>query len=795
MVRRRPLLHVLIAGTVTAGCSTGPDRVATHLAFETQPATTYTQVPIPGPVRVAVLDENGERVTGSNARVTVVLGANPSGTTIVGLATVPAVNGVAEFATIRLPAAGAGFTLVASSPGLTGATSTAFNVVLPIPTTLAFQTQPGASVKDSAIAGGPIRVALLNENGDVFPEAYGVVQLAIGANPGGATLSGISAVPTEDGIATFSNLKLNAVGVGYTLVATLGAATPGTSNPFDVTLSLADTDGDGFSPNDADCDDTDPTAYPGPHDDFPDAMYIDKNCDGIDGDTTKAIFVVQSGANNAVCGTRAAPCRTIQFGLQQAAAAGKREIYLMEGGYNEHVTLVDGISIYGGFRGCEDPGCTPWWRAGGRSSQIDGTFVAENSDIGAGEPQIVTLYGANLTTPMTIMDLRVHAPLFQFTNFTTAAGRGRNSHAAILRNVPPGLLTLERVAFVANRAYAGVDGANGGNAIGTPALDGAIGGDGGTVSVACDDVSRGTSGAAGDTPLTGSRGGAGGLGGSRHTDCVAGNLTARSGDAGQNAETFQPGTFGTGGTFGPGAEAPCAPGPANGLPGRVINGAPGAAIGSVGFILPNDLWAGFDGNSGGLGVDGTGGGGGGGAGGCGSINAFGAGGGGGGAGGARASGPALGGRPGGGSFALYLINASPTILGADIIRAGGGGGGGVGGTGGRGQSGGFGAAGGGGPGGLAGGRGGDGAHGGHGAGGGGGAGGISAGIFLTSPASAPVLVSVVHSVGVGVDGGPGGAGGASAPSAPVGERDGRTGLAGPVGASFNVRMCAAPTGC
>src|SRR5262249_39631660 len=65
------------------------------------------------------------------------------------------------------------------------------------------------------------------------------VSLAIGDNPGGATLSGGDAVPTDNnGVATFNNLKLSAGGVHYTLVASSRIFPPATSEIFDQAAQL-----------------------------------------------------------------------------------------------------------------------------------------------------------------------------------------------------------------------------------------------------------------------------------------------------------------------------------------------------------------------------------------------------------------------------------------------------------------------------------------------------------------------------------------------------------------------------
>ena len=72
-------------------------------------------------------------------------------------------------------------------------------------------------------------------NGDVVTSSTAAVTLAIANNPGGATLSGALSVNAVNGVATFSTLKLNAAGAGYTLGATSGGLLATTSGAFNVT--------------------------------------------------------------------------------------------------------------------------------------------------------------------------------------------------------------------------------------------------------------------------------------------------------------------------------------------------------------------------------------------------------------------------------------------------------------------------------------------------------------------------------------------------------------------------------
>ena len=59
--------------------------------------------------------------------------------------------------------------------------------------------------------------------------------MSLDRNPGGATLSGTRTVTASGGVATFSNLRIDKAGSGYTLRATSGSLSPAISNQFDIT--------------------------------------------------------------------------------------------------------------------------------------------------------------------------------------------------------------------------------------------------------------------------------------------------------------------------------------------------------------------------------------------------------------------------------------------------------------------------------------------------------------------------------------------------------------------------------
>jgi hypothetical protein len=106
-------------------------------------------------------------------------------------------------------------------------------------TQLAFVVQPSAVQVNQAIAP-PVQVAIEDAGGQPVPGRTDAVTLAIGTNPGGATLGGTVTQAAVNGIATFGNLTLNQVSDGYTLTASAAGLTPATSATFNVsTLPVA----------------------------------------------------------------------------------------------------------------------------------------------------------------------------------------------------------------------------------------------------------------------------------------------------------------------------------------------------------------------------------------------------------------------------------------------------------------------------------------------------------------------------------------------------------------------------
>jgi hypothetical protein len=207
---------------------------ATQLAFTVQPSTTVAGAAISPAVQVTALDPAGNLVPGFTGSITVALGNNPGGSTLGGTTTVAAVNGVASFSTLTLDKTGTGYWLSATASGLNTGTSSAFTITAGAATQLVFGTQPGTTVANRLMTPA-VKVRALDALGNLVPSFTGSVAIALGNNPGGATLSGTTPVSAASGVATFFDLSLNKTGMGYTLAASASGLGPVTSTAFDIT--------------------------------------------------------------------------------------------------------------------------------------------------------------------------------------------------------------------------------------------------------------------------------------------------------------------------------------------------------------------------------------------------------------------------------------------------------------------------------------------------------------------------------------------------------------------------------
>ena len=215
----------------------------TKLVFTTQPSSSNTAGSAFGTQPVVAIEDNSGNVINTDITTQVTL-AITSGTgnpaaTLSGTKTVMAVNGYAEFTGLSIDKSGTGYQLTTtSSPTLTSADSSPFDVNTGTITKLVFTTQPSSNTAGSAFGTQPV-VAIEDDSGNVITtDTTTQVTLAITTGTGNpaATLSGTKTVMAVNGYAEFTGLSIDKSGTGYELTATSSPTlTPADSSPFDVT--------------------------------------------------------------------------------------------------------------------------------------------------------------------------------------------------------------------------------------------------------------------------------------------------------------------------------------------------------------------------------------------------------------------------------------------------------------------------------------------------------------------------------------------------------------------------------
>ena len=204
-----------------------------RLAFTVQPLDTMADQTITPKLVVEVQGSMGERVETASHEITLAIGNNPGQGVLSGTLVRTAVNGRATFSNLSIDKKGQGYTLAASATGLNTGTTDAFNVLHKPATQLAFIVQPGNTTAGESITPA-VEVELRDVDGNRVTEANQTVALALGRNPGGGVLTGPVSLAAQNGVASFTGLKIDQAGSGYQLKATVPGLTDATSMSFDV---------------------------------------------------------------------------------------------------------------------------------------------------------------------------------------------------------------------------------------------------------------------------------------------------------------------------------------------------------------------------------------------------------------------------------------------------------------------------------------------------------------------------------------------------------------------------------
>lgn len=214
---------------------------AVKLAFTVQPVSTLGRTLIPT-VAVAVRDVAGNTVSDAAVNIALTIELNPGDGVLSGTTVRPATNGVATFSDLKITSAGVGYTLRASalaangSPlALTNAISAAFDQTVGAAAWIIFVLQPQLTRPGEVISPTqPVQVTVQDTARNIVRTATASITMALQTNPVNGTLSGTTTVAAVNGVATFSDLRVNNPGTGYRLIATADNLRNGISIGFTI---------------------------------------------------------------------------------------------------------------------------------------------------------------------------------------------------------------------------------------------------------------------------------------------------------------------------------------------------------------------------------------------------------------------------------------------------------------------------------------------------------------------------------------------------------------------------------
>ena len=224
---------------------------ASQLVFSAQPGGGTDGAAWTNQPAVTVEDQSGNVVTNSAASVDLAIGTQPGTGANLACTTNPLTptNGVATLSGCEITGTIGSYKISAAATGLTGSTSTAFNITIGAASQLVFTTQPGgasATGVDGAAWTTQPKVAVEDVGGNTVTTAMNSITLAIATQPGtGATLVCTGTGTNGDtfaavnGVATATGCKITGTIGSYTLNATVTGLTGATSTPISITIGGA----------------------------------------------------------------------------------------------------------------------------------------------------------------------------------------------------------------------------------------------------------------------------------------------------------------------------------------------------------------------------------------------------------------------------------------------------------------------------------------------------------------------------------------------------------------------------
>ncbi len=159
------------------------------------------------PIEVNLFDQFGNLLTTNHSAMRAAILSGPAGGKLIAAVAVVK-QGVATFSSMVIDRVGS-YTLSIIDGKNAPVTAPAFNVTPGAATKMAFLTPPAGSSVDVDFGA---QVELLDKFGNVATDDDSTVTAALKLHPAGDILAGTLSQPVVDGIATFSDLELNAIG-------------------------------------------------------------------------------------------------------------------------------------------------------------------------------------------------------------------------------------------------------------------------------------------------------------------------------------------------------------------------------------------------------------------------------------------------------------------------------------------------------------------------------------------------------------------------------------------------------
>jgi trimeric autotransporter adhesin len=209
---------------------------AVQLDFVRPPSTVAAGAVMTPAVTIEVADAGGNLVQSSTAPVSIAFGANNLGGTLSGTLSHNAASGVATFNNLSIDVAWSGYTLKATSAGLTAVTSPTFTVNPGAPVALIFVKQPTGGTHGVAWGTQP-KIAVVDAEGNTVSVAPLAVTLSVtpgSGNPSGVLTCTANPKSTTAGVVVFAGCKISLAGTGYKLTASAPGYPSVISSPFNL---------------------------------------------------------------------------------------------------------------------------------------------------------------------------------------------------------------------------------------------------------------------------------------------------------------------------------------------------------------------------------------------------------------------------------------------------------------------------------------------------------------------------------------------------------------------------------